>query len=718
MNAKQLLLGLLLSSSACVVLAAHNPTAATSAQSQKSEFSSEQMSDSSTSQQKRTPNSTEQKISALEQEIQRLQKVQQTQQHLARQRSDYQRLTQILSASSSENTRRIVQALLADLTDYPLYPYAEYQLLHANQDNITLTEILAFQQRNPNFSVTDLSSDWLQQQQKNHNWREILDNAESLPSDQRSRCIIMQARQEIAKTDKKQTALSAQDLTQLWLTGNSLPRQCDPLLDQWSKTGGITPELVKQRALLAFEKNNGNLITHLERQATDDALKKWLADLNRLLNTPQDLHNPQNTFHIDKLSPHNAEDKRLLLATVPALINTLPKTALPTAAPFAVFADWAERFGLTPAQTMQWKKRLLSRIFDTDDVNLQQWRDSTLLNLKDDALLERRIRLAIRQQSEITPWLQALSDKTAAKDEWRYWSAKVLQKQGKNAQAQAILKAMQQNATGFYPMLAAEELGIDYQPQMKTLTPTRTQTEIARQYAEPLARIRELRYVNDTANVNREWRQLLERADFEQKLRLAEYAEQQQWYDLQVEATIQAKAWEFIQLRLPNAYQNWFDLFLNDKKIDRTFAMAIGRQESAWRPYVSSAADARGLMQLLPTTAKLTAQKFRLPYSNDQQLFDPFINIMLGTTHLQELYDRYGNNRILIAAAYNAGARRVDSWLERSAGKLSMAEFIASIPFYETRGYVQNVLTYAYYYQLLQKRPIQKFTQQEYNRLY
>ena len=92
-----------------------------------------------------------------------------------------------------------------------------------------------------------------------------------------------------------------------------------------------------------------------------------------------------------------------------------------------------------------------------------------------------------------------------------------------------------------------------------------------------------------------------------------------------------------IGLRLPNAYQDWFDDLLNGKKINRTFAMAIARQESAWKPYVSSSANARGLMQLLPSTARLTAKKFNLPYANDKQLFDPYSNIMLGTAHLQEL---------------------------------------------------------------------------------
>lgn len=146
--------------------------------------------------------------------------------------------------------------------------------------------------------------------------------------------------------------------------------------------------------------------------------------------------------------------------------------------------------------------------------------------------------------------------------------------------------------------------------------------------------------------------------------------------------------------------------------------MAIARQESAFRPNVSSSANARGLMQLLPSTAKLTAQKAKLPYKNEAQLFDPFDNIMLGTAHLQELYDKFGDNRILIAAAYNAGSHRVSQWLAKSQGKLTMAEFVSSIPFFETRGYVQNVLAYDVYYQILQQKPQQLFSKQEYDRLY
>ena len=124
-------------------------------------------------------------------------------------------------------------------------------------------------------------------------------------------------------------------------------------------------------------------------------------------------------------------------------------------------------------------------------------------------------------------------------------------------------------------------------------------------------------------------------------------------------------------------------------------------------------------MQLLPCTSKLTAENNQLPYQGEQVLFKPLYNILLGTTHLNELNGKYPNNRILIAAAYNAGANRIEKWLSRANGKLALDEFIASIPFYETRGYVQNVVTYDFYYQILQnKENPQIFSQEELNRLY
>ena len=107
-----------------------------------------------------------------------------------------------------------------------------------------------------------------------------------------------------------------------------------------------------------------------------------------------------------------------------------------------------------------------------------------------------------------------------------------------------------------------------------------------------------------------------------------------------------------------------------------------------------SSANARGLMQLLPSTAQKTAENQQLPYNGELDLFKPLNNILLGTAHLNELNAKYPNNRILIASAYNAGASRVEKWLARS-----MANWLwmnLSHPFRSLKldGYVQNVLTY------------------------
>ncbi|MXN87998.1 transglycosylase SLT domain-containing protein [Pasteurella canis] len=635
-------------------------------------------------------------------------------------RQTYQKIQQLLSRSQSDATLAVVNELLRRIEDYSLYPYAQYQYLNATQDKLTLEQIDAYQKQYSMLPfATELKKQWLQQAQIKSDWQSIVDNAIKLPQDIASRCIILQAEYE---TLPKSTALSIENwqkkVTQLWLTGASLPKQCDPVLTTWIEKGYLSDEELKTRAVLAFEQKNQGLLVHLQQQAKDRELKQWLIALTQLTQVPQLLQNPSTVFYPLNISAQDTLAKRIVLNHFPNFIKTLKESTIQdNQNPFSPYEIWANGLELNLSQKNQWKKHLMSHLFDSDNSSIQEWRDKTLIELRDDTLTERRIRTAIREKTDITPWLALLSDTAKNKEEWRYWQAKVLTTD-KNTQAQAkkILISLTQQR-GFYPMLASAELGIEYQPKMQTFTPNPKQ-KIQAAFHETLNRIAELRWFNDLVNMNLEWKRLLEQASFEQKLALAHYADTQEWFDLAVEATIQAKAWGHIALRLPNAYLDWFDLHLKNKNIDRTFAMAIARQESAWKHNVSSHANARGLMQLLPTTAKQTAQKSELPYFHENQLFDPFDNIMLGTAHLQELYEKYGNNRILIAAAYNAGVSRVDRWLAKANSQLTMAEFIASIPFYETRGYVQNVLTYDLYYQILQQHSQQKFSTEEYNRLY
>ncbi|MDB9879376.1 lytic transglycosylase domain-containing protein, partial [Pseudomonadales bacterium] len=99
--------------------------------------------------------------------------------------------------------------------------------------------------------------------------------------------------------------------------------------------------------------------------------------------------------------------------------------------------------------------------------------------------------------------------------------------------------------------------------------------------------------------------------------------------------------------------------------------------------------------QLMPATAKQTAQRHGVKYTSRQQLIDPETNIQLGTAYLSSMLQLFNNNRILASAAYNAGPTRVRGWLNP---ELPLDIWIETIPFKETRNYVQNVLMFTSIY--------------------
>ncbi|EDP66190.1 Soluble lytic murein transglycosylase and related regulatory protein [alpha proteobacterium BAL199] len=123
---------------------------------------------------------------------------------------------------------------------------------------------------------------------------------------------------------------------------------------------------------------------------------------------------------------------------------------------------------------------------------------------------------------------------------------------------------------------------------------------------------------------------------------------------------------------------------------------AIIRQESGFDVDVVSRAGARGLMQLMPATAKQTARAVGVDYDLGSLVTDPNYNIVLGRAYLSEVIERFGGHYVLAIAAYNAGPHRVDQWIARhghpASPDVDVIDWIEKIPFSETRNYVQRVL--------------------------
>lgn len=619
----------------------------------------------------------------------------------------------LLEAQKQRTISPTLLSFVAQFSDqhYPLQQELDWQVLKAKlasdeaQDPTKLQNwIRSFSAQYPTLaSQQKLDHLPLNAYYQRQQFAELLDYASKLepPLNAQHQCYLFSARfqqltaqqQRNPKTkqseelvNRENAAMTAlfNEFTEFWVEQNRLASECLELESEWKEQGRNTPAVLEQKAVRLFQQNAIQALTALIEMSPNDTFTDWLNGLVQLRQKPDTF---ANFVHL----PVNKTNQQIILDAFPRFIKTLPEQH--SSPDFSPYQQWATDWQLSVAEQKAWKVSFIQRLFDNTDQHFQRWRDEQILQLQDDGLTERRLRLAIRQKEDLNQWLKLLSNTAQHKAEWRYWWAKA-----NPSQAQSVLLQLAQER-GFYPMLAAKQLN---QPYIFTPLNAAPLTDLQKNALKlPLARIAELRALNRLGAAKTEWLLLLQQSDFAQKLALADYANQQQWFDLGVEATIQATAWDYLTLRLPNAYANWFELLLAESPVSKSFAMAIARQESAWNTQARSHANAIGLMQMLPSTAQETAKQFDLPYRNENDLLSPLHNLLLGTAHLRYLNEKYPNNRILIAAAYNAGSHRVNHWLARANGKLTLDEFVATIPFYETRGYVQNVLAYDYYYQML-----------------
>ena len=220
-------------------------------------------------------------------------------------------------------------------------------------------------------------------------------------------------------------------------------------------------------------------------------------------------------------------------------------------------------------------------------------------------------------------------------------------------------------------------------------------------------RIGELRYHEQDRLAQSEWFKVLtDRAQPRQSLQLALLASQAGWYRMAIDAANRAGASDMLDLRFPTPYRDAFRRYAREQQVSDTELMAIARRESAFFPAAQSPVGARGLMQLMPATGRQVA--LRLGHEvQTRDLYGVEDNIRLGSAYYRQLLDRYNGNRVLALAAYNAGPSRVDRWRNESGRGMSVERWVETIPYRETRNYVQAVLSYNVVFQYLLDDPRQ-----------
>ena len=162
-------------------------------------------------------------------------------------------------------------------------------------------------------------------------------------------------------------------------------------------------------------------------------------------------------------------------------------------------------------------------------------------------------------------------------------------------------------------------------------------------------------------------------------------------------------AWNIL---FPKPYWSELTRYANANGLDPYLVASLIRQESEFNPQAVSHANAWGLMQLLPPVGKKMAKETRMRRFSQEQLTDPTINIQLGTRYFKQIVDSFDGKVQYALAAYNAGTDRVKAWQDQGPYR-DINEFVESIPFTETREYVQAIMRNATVYRLLYSKNVE-----------
>lgn len=589
--------------------------------------------------------------------------------------------------------------LKSTLENYPLYPYLDYRELSQQLDTATLQQVGAFEQQYAELPfINTVRGRYLQKLADDNNWSDFLVYQKKPPVGENYRCNYYFAH---SKVGDKKLALSG--AKSLYLQGNSIDKACDKLFLFLKNSGQLNNDLIIERMLLAFDNGQTGLLTYLQKQLTANAVKQGEQILSLYKNS-------KGVADFSKKMKVTSNNQHLTRLAFELLVK---KNANEAVSQFDVITEGSL---FTPEERQKLADFLISRLMSTEDADLAAWRDKWLETSLNQSLLERRFRVALVSNDwpEIERWLNVMPKEEAESLTWRYWRARVALQKGEKDIADGIFTSMI-GKRHFYSVAAAMHLNKEIEVPHQT---TALNTDNIEPFSASLTRIQELVTLNKTIDSRREWHHLLNRVSPSQQEMLAAYALEKKWFHLSVQATIMGKLWEHLDSRFPVAHRWWFEFFSKERGLPLTTLLALSRQESAFFTNAVSPVGARGLMQLMPATAKETSKKLGVKYLGNNTLDDPGTNIQLGSGYLRMLLDSFEENRILAFAAYNAGPRRVQTWLDKSKGNLDVIGFIEAIPFHETRGYVQNVLMYEIYYSKLLGMPMQFLKEGETARSY
>lgn len=316
----------------------------------------------------------------------------------------------------------------------------------------------------------------------------------------------------------------------------------------------------------------------------------------------------------------------------------------------------------------------------------------------DQRIREWRIRITLKTEDweGSLYWINQLTEEEQNSDRWLYWRARSLEGLGKTQKAEQIYSQIAKSRS-YESFLAAERMKQPHQFLNEPLAFTDNELASLRQTSGML-RARELLAINKLIDARREWRALTRNMNDRSLQMAAKIANDWDWHEQGILTLAQSSNRDALEIRFPIVYKKQVLQHAISTNIEPAWAFSIMRQESAFAADARSSRNARGLMQLLPGTARAVARSLKTKLKKVSDLHIAGINIRLGINYLKKVAKEFNNNLALATAAYNAGEYRVRKWLPKD-GQVAPDIWIETIPFKETRNYLRNILAYTLIYE-------------------
>jgi soluble lytic murein transglycosylase len=464
----------------------------------------------------------------------------------------------------------------------------------------------------------------------------------------------------------------------LWTVGKSQVDECDPVFEHLANTNFLDPGDYIRRFELAVEAREFSIARWLGKsidQGHIDIASRWI----------KAQRDPVAFVKNDKQWSNDSTTRKQLVYAIERITYDDPLLAL------ELWNDLSRGQRFSAEQELLTERHIALWMARDNLPGAYAQLNQLPIAAQNEEVLRWRARTSLRDNNwpNLLVDIASMTDAEQSSEEWRYWRGIALQHDGKMSAATEVFSSLA-GERSYYGFLAADELGLPYAFGNKDVAPDeRIIAELAKR--ADLIRARELFLVGLDGRGRSEWDIAISFMPAEQKVQAAVLASRWGWHSRAISAVASGGEFDDLSLRYPLPYQDIFRQYARDASIPSTWAYGVARSESLFMRDVRSSAGAIGLMQLMPNTGREVAAQIRLPYAGLDTLTNPQSNIRLGTTYLGQMAKRYGGNRVLATAAYNAGPHRVDAWLP-DAGTIDARVWIENIPFNETRKYVRRVM--------------------------